>query len=401
MGKKVVVKMTFLSSNNCENHRINVLFITPCTPPFGGLANQTTVLLDSNLFSSKYSVTKIRSNTVQSSEDPSNKRSTVHNSFFSLPVHAYKALISQHYSIIVVRANGDISFIRDMLIAVTASIWFRKPLVVHLHASRLGFWSFTSCESLKRNHRGFFPRLGELLGYRLAALLLKRSHSFSQLTESIDTFYMKLGFKKADFLIPNATIPQTVHFSNKDKNSILFVGRLSEEKGILDLLEALKEVKETSWTMNILGSSANSKDQEHIDRIMARHPFRNRVYFRGLVTGEHKWEFYRKSSIVVLPSYLEVFPNVLLEAMTTGNAIISSNVGEVESIVPSQGGSLISPGNIEELTQKLSFLLNNSELVRKMGMANLEYSSNYHAEHIAELFSGSISFALDKFNNTH
>jgi len=383
------------------NEKIGILYLTPLAPPYGGLANQTALLLDSDIFHSKCTTTVVRSNTQRTNEDPAKSKNINLTHFFSLLKNVSTNSKSPQCSIIFLRTNGDISFLRDMLIAVFSSIMYKKPLVVHLHASRLGFWSFTNVESLAQTNLSFIRKITAKLGYKFSAMLLNRASSFSQLSNEISTYYREIGFKEADFVIPNATVAQKVDFDKKKKNSILFVGRLSEEKGILDLLNALKLIKNSSWEINLLGSTTNEKDQKAIENIMSEHPNKNHIFFNGVVTGIKKWEFFLKSSILVIPSYLEVFPNVLLEGMTTGNAIISTNVGEVKSIINQNGTILVESANPEQLAKQIENLFAYPDRVKSMGKANLDHSSQYHIDRVASLFLKSINTALDSFEKKH
>jgi len=88
--------------------------------------------------------------------------------------------------------------------------------------------------------------------------------------------------------------------------------------------------------------------------------------FLGYIPHDKMPEIYSNSSIFVLPSLIESFPFSVLEAMSSGAAVIASNVGGVpEMIEDGVDGLLVPPGNPEILAEKILFLLNNeSELKR-------------------------------------
>jgi glycosyltransferase involved in cell wall biosynthesis len=69
----------------------------------------------------------------------------------------------------------------------------------------------------------------------------------------------------------------------------------------------------------------------------------------------------------VLPSYSEGFPNVVLEAMTLGKAIVATSVGAVPEMLSDGCGVLVPPGNIEELDRALSRVVGEAELRATLG----------------------------------
>jgi glycosyltransferase involved in cell wall biosynthesis len=106
---------------------------------------------------------------------------------------------------------------------------------------------------------------------------------------------------------------------------------------------------------------------------------KDRVELRGWVTGEAKMESFEGCSILVLPSYSEGLPNVLLEAMAAGLAVIATTVGGIpELITHGVNGILIEPRNSIALAKALKELINQPELVRRMGEVNREKVRAFH-----------------------
>ena len=93
----------------------------------------------------------------------------------------------------------------------------------------------------------------------------------------------------------------------------------------------------------------------------------------GWISDDKKIEdIYRKSIIYTLPSYNEGMPMSILEAMSYGLPVISTNVGSIPSVVEKENGFITKPGDIDELTNKIIFLLNNSEISKSMSERNVE-----------------------------
>ncbi len=78
-------------------------------------------------------------------------------------------------------------------------------------------------------------------------------------------------------------------------------------------------------------------------------------------------EIYSNSSIFVLPSLTESFPFSILEAMSSGTAVIASNVGGVPEMIDNEvDGMLVQPGNPQILAEKILFLLENESEIKKI-----------------------------------
>ncbi len=138
----------------------------------------------------------------------------------------------------------------------------------------------------------------------------------------------------------------------KKQKRILVVARLFENKGVQDILDALKGInlKEKAWKVDIVGDGPYRKVLE------------NKVEVNGLgkVVKFHGWidnnskemkELYGKASIFVSASWFENMSIVLLEAIASGCKIIASNVGGNPEVVPKK--NLFEVKNIKELKKKI------------------------------------------------
>ena len=148
----------------------------------------------------------------------------------------------------------------------------------------------------------------------------------------------------------------------------LYVGWLEENKGVLDLLMALKLTKE-KFQLDIVGSGSLS--QHVVDAIK----FDPRIVFHGWKGRDEVFALYNSSHCLILPSYLEGFPNAVAEAMLHNCAVIVSNVGDVSGIVGSD--QLINPGQPEELADQINLLVRNPKIVSKRCAANLQESKRF------------------------
>lgn len=151
-----------------------------------------------------------------------------------------------------------------------------------------------------------------------------------------------------------------------DKPVVLFSGRFIALKGINILIKAMRQVISETRDVHFAfaGPEANSKwvrmfEHEGIPS--------HRYSFLGYIPHAEMPEIYSNSSIFVLPSLIESFPFSILEAMSSGSAVIASNVGGVPEIIDDEvDGLLVQPGNPEILAKKILFLLDNESETKKL-----------------------------------
>ena len=139
-----------------------------------------------------------------------------------------------------------------------------------------------------------------------------------------------------------------------------FVARMDYAKGAMVLLEAFAKVAISYKNINlVLAGSGDSTDE--INRKIVTYGLQDRVD----VLGHYDKDIHLLIStfdIFVLPSYWESYPYSILEAMRAGLPIIATSVGDIPRAIDNKkNGLLISPGSIVELSDAISFLINNPE----------------------------------------
>jgi glycosyltransferase involved in cell wall biosynthesis len=151
-----------------------------------------------------------------------------------------------------------------------------------------------------------------------------------------------------------------------NKPVVLFSGRFIALKGINILIKAMRQVISETRDVHFAfaGPEANSKWV----RMFEHEGIPSHSYsFLGYIPHAEMPEIYSNSSIFVLPSLIESFPFSILEAMSSGSAVIASNVGGVPEIIDNEvDGLLVQPGNPEILAKKLLYLLDNESETKKL-----------------------------------
>lgn len=161
----------------------------------------------------------------------------------------------------------------------------------------------------------------------------------------------------------------------QDSFVFLFVGRIVRDKGIVELLEAFKNLTESYSQKNDTSSSISlllvGNEEEHLDplppstqQLINTHPNVYRLPFQTDIRP-----FYATAQALVFPSYREGFPNVVLEAGAFALPSIVTDInGSREIITNKDNGLIIPPQNTEALTQAMQTLLHTPHL-KSMGEA--------------------------------
>jgi glycosyltransferase involved in cell wall biosynthesis len=148
-----------------------------------------------------------------------------------------------------------------------------------------------------------------------------------------------------------------------------FVGRLTRDKGLPELIEAFDTILKTEPEAHLLlvgwfDAAEDALSTALRARILS-HP---RIHCTGFVADTAP--YYRAMDLMVLPTWREGFPNVVLEAAATGIPVITTLcTGSRDSVVPEVTGLLIPPGYPEAISEAVLRLLRNPELRSRMGQA--------------------------------
>jgi glycosyltransferase involved in cell wall biosynthesis len=222
-------------------------------------------------------------------------------------------------------------WLASMLVAPAA----RKPIVLTLHGSGTA-GRFEDLQVLAKTPR-------------LAGALLRRARVVIGVSEQLTEAARRAGARDARWIPSGVELPAEVG-KEADPPEILFVGRLSPEKGISELVEATRGLN-----LVVAGDG----------------PLRSLVPDAlGLVPHEEAQRLLARAAVVVLPSHREGLPLVLLEAMAHGRAVVATPVGGTPSLVEDGvTGLLVPPGDAEALREAIERLLADPDLRRRLGEA--------------------------------
>jgi glycosyltransferase involved in cell wall biosynthesis len=187
--------------------------------------------------------------------------------------------------------------------------------------------------------------------------------------------YIPNGVTLTDRIPPN----EINKFGLGRKDYILYVGRLTPEKGCHDLIEAYKRL-DTTMKLVFVGGSTYADDYVKTLQKSAS----DRILFLGFQTGASLQELFSNAYLYVLPSYIEGLSISLLEGMAYGNCVLTSDIPENADVL-CDGHYTFRAGDAAHLSEMMAHLIKNPELVTASGEANRAHiEKNYTWDKVAE-----------------
>lgn len=178
--------------------------------------------------------------------------------------------------------------------------------------------------------------------------------------------------------------PQLMLVQKDSKFHILFLGLITEAKGIFDLLEAMRDHKGEWYNRIVLHVGGNGK-VEQFKQMVADYQLEDMVVYEGWVSGEKKASLFNIADAFILPSYTEGVPISILESMSYGVPVLSTPVGGIPEVIRSGvNGILFQPGDKSAIADAVNHLLNNKEFCQQMAELELIEAKNYLPENIAK-----------------
>lgn len=161
---------------------------------------------------------------------------------------------------------------------------------------------------------------------------------------------------------------------------LICVGRLSEQKGHPILIEAARRLKEKGRSFELVFAGDGLRRQE-IEGLIDAAGLRSHIRITGWISSGQVRDEILASRAMVLPSFAEGLPVVIMEAMALKRPVISTYVAGIPELVePGRHGWLVAAGDIEGLSQAMESCLDlPAEDVRRMGELARERALTRHA----------------------
>lgn len=261
-------------------------------------------------------------------------------------------LIKRGPKIAHIHMSSYTSFYRKSTIIMLLKL-FRVPIIIHSHSGEVDIFFENLSSPMKRYVKWIFSLVDK-------AIFLTQGWN--------NWYHEKIGIDNS-MVIYNGV--QDYHDSNSlpltnRENTILFLGRLTKDKGIYDLLSAFEIVLRSipAAQLKICGDGEMDKCIETSVNL----GIDKQVDFLGWVGEDEKYRLLNESKIYLLPSYFEALPMGLLEAMSAGLASVSSSIGGIPEVIENdRNGFLVEVGKIDEISDSIISLFENPEKISHIG----------------------------------
>lgn len=295
------------------------------------------------------------------------------------------------------------------LIIVTYYLTFKRIDILHMHMSERG--------SFKRKYILFkiAKRLGkkviththgaEFKDYYLNGSIKNKTRIKELLKGSDKVITLGIEWDKTIreiepttdtvVLVNAVNIPVFEKKISESKLKILFLAVLIERKGILDLINAsvniIKVMKEENKEVEFV-IAGDGELMEAAKKLTRDLNVEKSFNFLGWIDNRMKKNVLEEADLFVLPSYNEGLPVSILEAMSYGIPIVSTDVGSINEAVKEGNGKLITPGNIEVLSKAIIEILKDPHF-KEMGIISREmaiekFSTEIYFRKIEGLYKG-------------
>jgi GalNAc-alpha-(1->4)-GalNAc-alpha-(1->3)-diNAcBac-PP-undecaprenol alpha-1,4-N-acetyl-D-galactosaminyltransferase len=220
--------------------------------------------------------------------------------------------------------------------------------------------------------KSLFRQWIKQMSYRLADVLIVQ-------TEGVKTVYK--GFKLPIAVIKNPlpTPPKVqIDYANR---VVVSVGRLDNLKNLALVIKAFARVNAPNWELRIFGTG---EEERNLQQLITDLGVENRVFLKGLT--QNVYAELAQASIFAFGSKIEGYPNVLLEGMSAGLAVVSTDCpfGPAEIIAHEKNGLLVPNNDEKAFATALQRLIDDGNFREKLGKEAVKIAEELKIERIMD-----------------
>ena len=293
---------------------------------------------------------------------------------------------------------------------------YRIPVVLTLHDYKMVCASYSmmangeKCDACENGSYYHCLIKGCVKGSRLKSLLstveMYLHHEVLHIYDLVDAFiapsiFLKskleeMGFKGKIVHLPY--LLRAEHYKAQyewQEDSVVYFGRLTKEKGLFNLIEAFKNIKDL--TLKILGDGPLKSD---LLKKIEEEGIKN-IVLLGYKEGQELRDEITKSMFVILPSeWYENYPFSVIEGFAMGKPAVASRIGGIPELVKDGiTGFTFEPGNPDDLCEKIEHLRSSADKIIYMGKSarafvEEELNARKHYGRLTEIYKGAIESKL-------
>jgi glycosyltransferase involved in cell wall biosynthesis len=261
---------------------------------------------------------------------------------------------------------------------------------------------------LRGGYFGTFYDNSGLITKKIIDIVMKRVRRVVVLGNNFKLIFIKWFPPESIDVVPNGTSIKINGVKNKfsKENELLtitFMSSLMRSKGIVDFLLSAEKITAVYKKVKFLVAGEWWRQEPELEtevkQLIMEKGLENYVTFLGLTTGEKKEKLLLDTDIFVLPSYypFEGHPNVIIEAMAAGCAVISTDHAAIpETVIHNKTGLIIPIQSPDKLAEAIIYLVDNKEVLKSMAKESYKrYLQFYTPEKSTEKLIKSFMKALE------
>ncbi|MBE0426207.1 MAG: glycosyltransferase [Nitrospirae bacterium] len=177
----------------------------------------------------------------------------------------------------------------------------------------------------------------------------------------VRTFYRGIDISNFQNIPPRVSLLKGLQL-NPDKIYILFIGRLIYDKGIYELAEAFNIIAKRYPDIDLILIGEEIEKEKLIAKFRD-YGILNRVIFKGIIQYSEVAKYMKVSNLLVLPTWAEGLPNVVMEAMAVGLPVVATDVGGIPEVLENEVTGLSVPAkNVEKLIEAIIRMIEDRDL---------------------------------------
>ena len=197
-------------------------------------------------------------------------------------------------------------------------------------------------------------------------------------------------------IIEKSTEPNSYPWDRQANRVVIAVGRLHEQKGYFDLIEAFSRLEMDQPVKLVILGEGELRGQ--LDDLIASKGLQNDIWMPGFI--DNPWAYMRDADVFVLSSHWEGFGNVIVEAMACGTPVLATDCdyGPREIIHDGVDGILVPVGDVARLADEISTLLYDEGKRLRLCDAGKKRASDFESSRICQQYGGVFESTLKMYH---
>lgn len=254
-------------------------------------------------------------------------------------------------------------------------------------------WSSVTSNYFYGSKNSFLTRVIKVIIIKLA----KYSHSVISYGFEAQSFLLKNNVSSKKIFYGTQVHPQSLiaskghsYVTNQKKIDILCVSYLSRRKRVGTLIEAFNNIDYDNIILNIIGTG------DYEEEIINATKINKKIKYHGYKDGSQKYEFFKKTDILVFPTSMDVWGLVINEAIAFNIPVLVSNKSDAANELVIDNGFIYESLDIVDLKNKLEILINDKDMRYQFSNNSKKIKNRISLKNSISTFQSAIYYVNNK-----